>query len=99
MDALRVLVFYKELFTPNPLGMLAGHYTGSLTYTVGPNGDFDFGDVMLPSSPILTMNFNLDVQHTLKVDVPPGGERSSCSPAGGWQRLASRRAQTGAVVP
>lgn len=79
------LDFSYELFTPNPLGMLAGHYTGSLTYTVGPNGDFDFGDVMLPSSPILTMNFNLDVQHTLKVDVPPGGEKVQLLPAGGWQ--------------
>lgn len=79
------LDFSYELVTPNPLGMLAGHYTGSLTYTVGPNGDFDFGDVMLPSSPVLTMNFNLDVQHTLKVDVPPGGEKVQLVPAGGWQ--------------
>ena len=79
------LDFSYELVTPNPLGMLAGHYTGSLTYTVGPNGDFDFGDVMLPSSPVLTMNFNLDVQHTLKVDIPPGGEKVQLVPAGGWQ--------------
>lgn len=79
------LDFSYELVTPNPLGMLAGNYTGSLTYTVGPNGDFDFGDVMLPSSPVLTMNFNLDVQHTLKVDIPPGGEKVQLVPAGGWQ--------------
>ncbi|MGH8350113.1 MAG: hypothetical protein ACRES5_26640 [Pseudomonas sp.] len=79
------LDFSYELVTPNPLGMLAGQYTGSLTYTVGPNGDFDFGDVMLPSSPVLTMNFNLDVQHTLKVDIPPGGEKVQLVPAGGWQ--------------
>lgn len=79
------LDFSYELVTPNPLGMLAGNYTGSLTYTVGPNGDFDFGDVMLPSTPVLTMNFNLDVQHTLKVDVPPGGEKVQLVPAGGWQ--------------
>ncbi|CAI8963130.1 hypothetical protein [Pseudomonas fluorescens] len=79
------LDFSYELVTPNPLGMLAGNYTGSLTYTVGPNGDFDFGDVMLPSSSVLTMNFNLDVQHTLKVDIPPGGEKVQLVPAGGWQ--------------
>ncbi|MEJ5058697.1 MULTISPECIES: hypothetical protein [unclassified Pseudomonas] len=79
------LDFSYELVTPNPLGMLAGHYTGSLTYTVGPSGDFDFGDVMLPSSPVLTLNFNLEVQHTLKVDVPPGGEKVQLVPAGGWQ--------------
>lgn len=79
------LDFAYELVTPNPLGMLAGHYEGSLTYTVGPNGDFDFGDVMLPSSPVLTLNFNLEVQHTLKVDVPPGSEKVQLVPAGGWQ--------------
>ncbi|MHA3736447.1 hypothetical protein ACXR0M_12310 [Pseudomonas sp. Eth.TT006] len=79
------LDFAYELETPNPLTMLTGHYTGSLTYTVGPNGDFDFGDIMLPSSPILNMNFSLDVQHTLKVDIPPGGERIQLTPVGGWQ--------------
>ncbi|PTT96473.1 hypothetical protein DBR45_43585 [Pseudomonas sp. HMWF031] len=79
------LDFAYELETPNPLKMASGLYSGSLTYTIGPNGDFDFGDVMLPSSPVLTMNFNLDVQHTLKVDVPPGGEKIQLVPAGGWQ--------------
>lgn len=79
------LDFAYELQTPNPLGMLAGQYSGALTYTVGPNGDFDFGDVMLPSSPVLSMNFNLDVQHTLKVDVPPGGDKVQLVPVGGWQ--------------
>lgn len=79
------LDFAYELETPNPMGMSSGNYLGSLTYTVGPNGDFDFGDVMLPSSSALTLNFNLDVQHTLKVDIPPGGEKIQLVPAGGWQ--------------
>jgi hypothetical protein len=79
------LDFAYELETPNPLGMSSGQYTGSLTYSVGPNGDFDFGDVMLPSDSALTLNFNLDVQHTLKVDIPPGGEKVQLVPAGGWQ--------------
>lgn len=79
------LDFAYELETPDPLAMTSGHYLGSLTYTVGPNGDFDFGDVMLPTSSILTLNFNLDVQHTLKVDIPPGGDKVQLVPAGGWQ--------------
>lgn len=79
------LDFAYELETPDPLKMSAGHYTGSLTYTIGPNGDFDFGDVLLPSDSALTLNFNLDVQHTLKVDIPPGGEKVNLVPAGGWQ--------------
>jgi hypothetical protein len=79
------LDFAYELETPNPLGMSSGHYTGDLTYSVGPNSDFDFGDVMMPSSSSLTLNFNLDVRHTLKVDIPPGGEKVRLVPAGGWQ--------------
>lgn len=79
------LDFAYELETPNPLGMSSGNYTGSMTYTVGPNGDFDFGDVMLPSDSAVTLDFNLEVQHTLKVDIPPGGEKVQLVPPGGWQ--------------
>jgi len=79
------LDFAYELVTPNPLGMSSGKYIGNLTYSVGPGGDFDMGDIMLPSSPSLTLNFALDVQHTLKVEVPPGGNRVELVPQGGWQ--------------
>jgi hypothetical protein len=79
------LDFAYELRTPNPLGMSSGLYTGSLSYRVGPGGDFDMGDVMLPSDSDLTLDFVLDVQHTLKVDIPPGGEKVQLVPAGGWQ--------------
>ena len=82
---LEYLDFAYELETPNPLGMKTGQYVGALTYTVGPGGDFDMGDVMLPSSSTLTLNFNLDVQHTLKVDIPPGGNKVELVPEGGWQ--------------
>jgi hypothetical protein len=79
------LDFAYELVTPNPLGMSSGRYTGSLTYTVGPFGDFDMGDVMQPSDSALTLNFTLEVQHTLKVEIPPGGNRVELVPQGGWQ--------------
>jgi len=74
-----------ELRTPDPLGMSSGLYTGQWTYTVGPGMDFDMGDIMQPSSSMLTLNFTLDVQHTLKIDVPPGGNRVELVPQGGWQ--------------
>ncbi|MBV6822353.1 hypothetical protein [Pseudomonas sp. PD9R] len=79
------LDFAYELRTPNPLGMSSGLYTGSLSYRLGPGGDFDFGDVMIPNDPDLTLDFVLDVQHTLKVEIPPGGEKVQLVPAGGWQ--------------
>ncbi|MFJ2363142.1 hypothetical protein ACIPIN_05360 [Pseudomonas sp. NPDC087697] len=74
-----------ELMTPNPLKMSAGHYIGRLDYSVGPGMDFDMGDIMHPSDSTLTLSFTLDVQHTLKVDIPPGGNKIQLVPAGGWQ--------------
>lgn len=78
--------FAYELRTPNPLGMSSGLYTGSLAYTLGPGGDFEMGSMMAPDDSNLTLDFVLDVQHTLKVELPPGGERVAMQPAGGWQR-------------
>jgi hypothetical protein len=78
--------FAYELKTPNPLGMTSGLYTGSLTYTMGPGGDFDLGTMFQPDDSSLTLDFVLDVQHTLKVDLPPGGNNVSLEPVGGWAR-------------
>ncbi|WP_256352369.1 hypothetical protein [Pseudomonas yamanorum] len=82
--------FAYELVTPNPLGMSTGEYTGSLTYTVGPGKDFDLGDVMLPNDNELTLNFTLDVQHLLKIELPPGGNKVELVPQGGWQAWLSQ---------
>ncbi|MFJ2486033.1 hypothetical protein [Pseudomonas sp. NPDC087639] len=78
-------VYAYELRTPDPLKMESGDYTGSITYTVGPNMDFDMGDVLTPDDSILTLNFNLKVTHTMKVDIPPSGNRVVLEPVGGWQ--------------
>lgn len=79
------LDFAYELRTPNPLGMSSGTYTGQLTYRVGPGADFDMGDVMLPSDNAINLNFVLAVDHILKVEIPPGGDRVELVPQGGWQ--------------
>lgn len=91
----RYLDFAYELRTPNPLKMSSGQYTGTFTYTVGPGRDFDMGDVMIPDDSALTLNFKLDVEHTLKVDVPPGGNLVNLEPQEGWQSwLSSGRKPT-----
>lgn len=77
--------FYYELQTPNPLKMDAGRYVGSITYSIGPGADFDYGDIMIPTDESITLNFTLDVDHHLKVEVPPGGNRIQLEPQGGWQ--------------
>lgn len=76
--------FAYELKTPNPLGMSSGLYTGSIHYTMGPGGDFDMGSMMVPDDSGLTLDFVLDVLHTLKVDLPPGGNNVTLEPSGGW---------------
>jgi len=79
------LDFTYELITPNPLGMSSGEYEGTYQYTLGPHQDFDMGDVMLPNDSLLTLNFTLRVEHDLKVEVPPGGNRIELVPQAGWQ--------------
>ncbi len=82
---LRYLVFGYELRTPNPLKMAAGTYRGSINYSVGPGMDFDFGDAVIPNESLVTIDFVLSVEHTLKVEVPPGGHQVALLPQGGWQ--------------
>lgn len=72
--------------TPDPLKMESGIYSGSITYTVGPGMDFDFGDVLLPTDNSVTLNFTLEVQHILKFLFPAGADRLAMNPAGGWQQ-------------
>lgn len=74
-----------ELVTPDPLAMVEGQYTGQHVFRIGPNQDFDLGDVMVPTDDIIVLDFRLDVEHELKVDIPPGGEKVRLVPAGGWQ--------------
>ncbi|WP_207262313.1 hypothetical protein [Pseudomonas sp. GW101-3H06] len=89
----RTLDFAYEMRTPNPLGMSTGRYIGALQFNIGPGGAFDMGDAMVPDDSILILDFALDVQHMLKVELPPGGNQIALQPEGGWQRwLNSGRA-------
>lgn len=82
--------FTYELVTPNPLEMSSGEYTGSINYSIGPYKDFDMGDIMFPNDTSLTLNFTLSVQHTLKIDIPAGGNTVELLPTGGWQQWLQR---------
>lgn len=90
--------FAYELRTPKPMRMTAGRYQGSLTLSVGPGQDFDFGDVVIPNDPVLTLNFTLDVEHVLKIEVPPGGNRIELEPPEGWQAWLSNGGRSTALV-
>lgn len=81
----RYFVYGYQLRTPNPLAMKSGRYHGSIEYTVGPGMDFDMGDLMIPNDNLLQLNFTLTVEHMLKVEIPPGGNKVELTPEGGWQ--------------
>lgn len=73
------------LVMPRPIGMPQGIYRGSLTYSIGPGGDFDFGTgVTGLSDDQLTIHFELDVKHDLYLQFPPGSDRAVLEPPGGW---------------
>ena len=82
--------YVYELRTPNPLSMRAGEYRGSLSYSIGRGMDFDMGDALIPSIDTVALNFVLSVEHALKVDIPPGGNRIELIPEGGWQAWLNR---------
>ncbi|WP_139729254.1 hypothetical protein [Aeromonas sobria] len=69
----RFYIGYR-LVPPDPLKMQNGTYKGSLTLTVGANQDLDFGNGNYSDS-TLTVNFSLKVQHQIKVEFPPGGDK------------------------
>lgn len=74
-----------RLSMPPPYRMAPGMYRGSVTYTIGPGGDFDFGNnVSQLNGSTLTLDFVLDVQHLFLFSFPPGSDRAVLEPAGGW---------------
>ncbi|MGE8328297.1 hypothetical protein [Pseudomonas urmiensis] len=79
---------------PPPYRLRAGIYRGSVTYSIGPGGDFDFGnDVSALSGDTLTINFELDVQHAFLFEFAPGSEKAVLEPRNGWSAcLAGGRA-------
>lgn len=75
-----------NLNIPPPYRLKAGMYRGTITYRIGPGGDFDFGnDVSNLSGDSLTVNFELDVQHAFMFEFPPGSDRAVLEPRNGWQ--------------
>lgn len=85
------LAIAYRLSMPSPLSMKPGLFRGSLEYSVGPGGDFDFGnDVTDLNSNRLTVDFELDVQHAFVIDFPPGSERAVLEPPNGWSGWLSR---------
>ncbi|WP_434771055.1 hypothetical protein [Pseudomonas entomophila] len=85
VEVVQIAIAYN-LAMPPTYRMKPGLYRGSTTFTVGPGGDFDFGDQVHDlSSNTLTIHFELEVEHAFIFDFPPGSERAVLEPAGGWK--------------
>lgn len=70
---------------PPTYKMKPGIYRGSVTYTLGAGGDFDFGDdVSALNSNSIKVNLVVDVQHNFRVDFPLGFDQAVLEPPGGW---------------
>lgn len=76
-----------NLTMPAPDRMRPGTYRGSITYSIGPGGDFDFGSgVVGLLADTLTLNVVLEVEHAFIFQFPPGSELAVLEPAEGWRQ-------------
>lgn len=83
-----------ELITPTPLSLANGLYKGQVTYRIGNNADFDFGNnVTSLSKSTINIAFELTVKHQVRVEFPPGSDRAVLEPQGGWGEWVHRGRQ------
>lgn len=80
LNPIEQLSIAYDIATPNPLTLSAGVYTGQLPLTIGPGGDFDFGDNYQASDNELTINFTLSVNHELKLTTTADDQKVSLQP-------------------
>lgn len=64
----------------NLLTVGSGNYVGKLSFTVGPGGDFDFGDNYQASDSVVDINLTLSVNHDLIVTTTPESRALSLQP-------------------
>lgn len=69
-----------EIKTPEPLKMGSGEYVGTLHFTAGPGGDFDFGDSFTVNDSAVDVVFRLSVNHELKVSTTADDHQVTLQP-------------------
>ncbi|WP_152608351.1 hypothetical protein [Aeromonas hydrophila] len=72
-----------KITPPSPLKMSNGIYTGSIILSVGQNKDIDLGNGVYEDNQLI-IELTLKVQHQIKVEFPPGGDKVVLQPPGGW---------------
>ncbi|HAU4885000.1 TPA: hypothetical protein F3L15_13365 [Aeromonas hydrophila] len=83
MSDIKAMFFGFKIIPPSPLKIPNGVYTGSIVLSVGQNKDIDLGNGVYEDDQ-LTIELTLKVQHQIKVEFPPGGDKILLQPPGGW---------------
>ncbi|MDH2322152.1 hypothetical protein AB6H27_02975 [Providencia huaxiensis] len=71
---------YSLMAKDSLLAVGSGTYVGKLSFTVGPGGDFDFGDNYQVNESVVDINLTLSVNHDLIVTTTPEGRALSLQP-------------------
>ncbi|MFB2925019.1 hypothetical protein [Aeromonas hydrophila] len=80
---IQAMFFGFKITPPSPLKMPNGIYTGSMILSVGQNKDIDLGNGVYEDNQLI-IELTLKVQHQIKVEFPPGGDKVVLQPPGGW---------------
>lgn len=78
---------------PPPYNMEPGVYMGHLDYSVGPGGDFDFGNDVTNHPNSVRVNFEYHVLQDFSVKFPANSDRIILEPPGGWIHWQQRGAK------
>lgn len=71
---------YSLIAKESLLTVGSGIYVGKISFTVGPGGDFDFGDNYKASDSVIDVNLILSVNHDLIVTTTPESRALSLQP-------------------
>ncbi|WP_429186929.1 hypothetical protein [Aeromonas veronii] len=82
VDVKSILYGFK-IIPPSPLSLPNGVYKGTITLSVGPDGDISLGNGNYRDRQLI-INLTLTVRHQLKVQFSEMGSTVALAPPGGW---------------
>lgn len=86
---INMVMFGFKIKPPSPLEMPNGTYRGSLTLSMGNNGDISLGNGEYSDNQLI-INLTLTVRHQLKVLFPLKERQLDLQPPGGWTNWIHR---------
>ncbi len=88
-STINMVLFGFKIKPPSPLEMPNGTYSGSLTLSIGKDGDISFGNGVYSDNQLI-INLKLSVRHQLKVLFPLKEQQLDLQPVGGWANWIHR---------